>query len=45
MFPVCISGLPLVLEAITNPFCWIVYSLRHPLLNAIKNLEEEVKLP
>jgi hypothetical protein len=42
LFPVCISGLPLTIEAITNPFCYLTYMLRHPLLNAIEKLETEL---
>ena len=42
LFPVCISGLPLTIEAITNPFCYLTYIFRHPLLSAIEKLETEI---
>jgi len=36
--PLCISGIPLTLSPLTNPYCYLVYLLRHPLLNQANNL-------
>ncbi len=41
--PLCISGAPLTLEPIGNPYCWLVYILRYPLLKQAEVLENYLK--
>jgi len=41
--PLCFSGAPLTLEPLSNPYCYIVYVLRHPFLKQVKTLENYLK--
>jgi len=41
--PLCISGLPLTLAPLSNPYCYIVYIVRLPFLKQIKVLENYLK--
>ena len=41
--PLCISGLPLALEPLSNPYCYLVYILRYPMKHQIKVLENYLK--
>jgi hypothetical protein len=43
MFPLCISGIPLTPEPLSNPFGYLIYILRYPLLNQVKVLENALK--
>ncbi len=42
-FPVCVSGVPLTLAPIKNPYCYLVYILRYPFRKQLKTLENYLK--
>jgi hypothetical protein len=42
-FPFCISGTPLVLSPLTNPYGYLVFILRRPLLDVARGLENKVQ--
>jgi len=41
-FPLCISGIPLTPSALTNPYGFIIFLLRHPLLRTANGLSSEI---
>ncbi len=43
--PFCVSGLPLTLAPLTNPYCSLVWMLRWPLLVLAESLEAELERP
>ena len=43
--PLCISGIPLTLDPLISPYCWLTWILRHPLLSLAKELADELGIP
>lgn len=41
--PFCISGIPLTLSPLKDPYCYLVYILRYPFLKQVKTLENYLK--
>jgi|GEM_PF-2739638 len=41
--PLCISGLPLVFDPISNPYCYVTYIFRYPMEQMAKSLWEDLE--
>ncbi len=44
-YPFCISNMPLTVEPLSSPYCYLVYILRHPMKKMAQNLEDKISPP